>query len=304
MKQKFKAYASWLRMFEDEFPFKSSGKLATLWFDEIILQIPNKKYIVDVTENVAQEQDWGTTTLKELQRLWVPVTKYQPEYRLLSGHPWESNNKDLVKTAWKVTVEETKKMVPNIPNPENERGFYHEVAWAGAGLIESVNLWMALNTQNNCSFLPESREHMILQELFSFANRKKPFDIFSEIFIHKIPDLSSFSWDDVVELRHHTFFSEFRRKMEDLQRILDSGDSRSVQQLVEDISRMDMERAFRSFQPSPIKSLIKTIASNFPLMIPINPISLVLNGRKIKRELDFSRKYGWLYFLFDLDRKH
>lgn len=300
MKQKFRAYASWLRMFENEFPFKSD-KLAILWFDEIILQVPDKMDISSVTKIVAEKEDWNTSTFTEFRRLLVPVTKYQPKYRFLSN-PWQSKNQRLVDTAWRITVEETKKMAPRVP--ENDPGFRHEVAWAGAGLIESVNLWFALNTQNQCSFLPESREHLVLQELFSSATMKKPFDIFSEIMIHKIPDLKSFSWDEVVELRHHTYFNEFRKKMVELYEMLDSVDSKSIPRLVGEISQMDMKEAFLSFRPSFRKSLIKTIASNIPMSIPINPASALFSMKDFKKELDFSKKYGWLYFLFDLDKKN
>lgn len=303
MKQKFRAYASWLRMFKDEFPFKSDGKLAILWFDEIILQVRDKKDILSAIEVVAEEQDWNTSTLREFRRLLVPVTKYQPKYRLLPNNPWQSKNRSLVDTAWRITVEETKKMEPNVT--EGDPGFRHEVAWAGAGLIESVSLWLVLNTQNHCSFLPESREHKVLQELFSSATKKEPLDIFSEIMTYKIGDLRFLSWDEIIQLRRHTFFDEFRRKMVELHMMLDSEDSKSIQQLVDEILHMGKEEALRLFRPSSSrKLLIKTIASNIPMPIPINPASVLFGVKDLYEGLDHSKNYGWMYFLLDLERKN
>ena len=278
--------------------FRLQGKLATLWFDEIVLQVPYNS-IPSVLEKVAAEEGWAKSTLDEILKIQVSANKYIPEYSMLSKNPWDSDNVELVKFAENITIQETRKMEPDIP--ESHPGFRHEVAWAGAGLIDGIELWLALNSIASCTFIPHLREHLVLSQLFSSEQRNKPFNIFSDVMVGKIPDLSNYSWDRIVELRHHPFFDKFREKITALNFQLDLGESESVCEIVEEIARKDMIEMIRMFRPDPSMSVIKALASNIPLPIPLNPASALFSVQDVKRQAELSRKYGWLYFMIDLN---
>ena len=53
------------------------------------------------------------------------------------------------------------------------------------------------------------------------------------------------------------------------------------------------------FRPQVTKNVVKGVASNIPLPIPVNPVSIVCTGRDILKEINFEKKYGWLYFYID-----
>ncbi|MFB0544350.1 MAG: hypothetical protein ACETVN_01435 [Asgard group archaeon] len=298
MKTKFRAYTSWFRLCEEDFLLGVGGKLATLWFDEIILQVPGEDIILKLSERVAADQDWSSSTLKEIRRIWISVEKCIPNYQFLF-EPLKSEHPSLVDTTLQVMF---KKLIKSSDYPADfpYHLFLRDVAWTSHGVIEAVNVWLVLNQKNPCSFFPASWENLVLQELFSRVTKKKPFDIFSEIMVHKIPDLNSYSFDEIIELRRHPFFNEFRQKMVELYDKLNSGESQNVQELVDEISRKDMEEMVRLFRPNPLKTVIKAIASNVPLPIPINPVSILFSAGDVKTELKISKKYGWLYFLLDL----
>ena len=306
MKEKFRGYASFARSWLEEFPFNSSGKLATLWFDEIIFQIDN---INGATNIVAQWEDWDSKTLRKLNRLWIPITKYQPRYkfsidyiekRFIAEHP------DLEKTAFRIAHEETKKFVEKEKHkpksPQDYYAFAREVSYAYLGLLEGVNSWMSLNKTFPCVFLPLYRENLVIQDLFSIATRKTPYDLFSEVINSRLPDLNNLTWDEIVDLRNNSCFNNFREKMIDLHKMVHSGDINSVKESVDKLQFSEMKELILELRPSPHKSLIKAIISKIPMGLPINPISPLLDANKIIKEKKILKKYGWIYFLIEIEK--
>ncbi len=306
MKKKFRGYASFVRSWQEEFPFNSSGKLATLWFDEIIFQIDHIKGATDV---VAQWEDWDSKTLKDLNHLWIPITKYQPKYRFsidylekrfIAEHP------DLEETAFRIAHKETKKEVEKQKrkpkSPQDHYVFAREVSYAYLGLLEGVNSWMTLNKTFPCVFLPLYRENLVIQDLFSVATKKTPFDIFSEAINSRLPDLNNVTWDEIVELRNNSCFNNFREKMIHLHKMVHSGDINSVKELIDKLQFSEMKELLLELRPSPHKFLVKAIISKIPMGLPINPISALLNTHKILKEKKILKKYGWIYFLIEIEK--
>lgn len=303
MSGSFRGYASWLKLFMDNFPFETSGKLATLWFDEIVIQVPQKDMLETTIDHALE---CSSSTRKELKKTWIPVTRCLPYYRFLS-QPFESRKAGLVEAACRITDEETKKewsQQSKTKFSRNDPWFLHETAWASAGLIDSINVWIRLNEKNPCTYLPTLREQRVLQKTFSEAVEKKPNELFSELMTRKIPDLAKYSWDNIVEMRHHEFFCRFREKMVELSNRLNSAPkAQSISRFVDEISRVDMEQMLKLFKPSPKLSTFEAIASNVPLPIPINPLGVILSALDMKKQMMASKKYGWLYFLIDLPKK-
>jgi hypothetical protein len=46
--------------------------------------------------------------------------------------------------------------------------------------------------------------------------------------------------------------------------------------------------------------ILKSIASNIPLPIPINPVSIGIAVKELKEAYDRKERFGWLYFLMEL----
>jgi hypothetical protein len=302
MKKRFRGYASWLRLFDDHFPFGTSGKLATLWFDEIVLQVPREDAIKGAMQYALSCSD---RVQEELEQIWIPVTKRLPDYHFLE-RPFKSKKKELISVACKVTDEETKKewSKQRAKFSPKDFGFLHETAWASAGLIDAVNVWMRLNEKSPFVFLPTLRERKVLQQIFSEATQRKPLELFSRILTCRIPDLSKYSWDKVIELRHHDFLDRFREKMVELSSELSlMHEKRGARNLIDEIFRADMEQMIKLFRPSPKLSAFEAFASNVPLPIPINPLGIIISANEIRKQRAVLRKYGWLYFLIDLPKK-
>lgn len=308
MERRFRGYASLARLSLEGFPFGPNGKLATLWFDQLILQIPGEDTIRAMIEG---KLHCSISSQKELCRIWLPLTKCLPNYEFLDN-AFQSKELKMIRAAKQITYEELKKLWI-------ERGFDDSSFPAGRGLaytfaryrtlssaalVDSIESWARLNEKSPCTFLPTLREQKILQEFFSRTVERKPFDLFSEFLIQKIPDLNSYSWDEIMKLRNHEFFNRFREKMVRLcAQLRCVPNTRELRSVFDEILRDDMEKMMNLFRPSPRLSAVKAVVSNIPLPIPINPLGIVFTAKELRKQIAASKKYGWLYFLIDLPKQ-
>jgi len=81
--EKLKSYMTFMNLAGSNSIFRLQGKLATLWFDEIVLQVPYNS-IPSVLEKVAAEEGWAKSTLDEILKIQVSANKYIPEYSMLN----------------------------------------------------------------------------------------------------------------------------------------------------------------------------------------------------------------------------
>jgi hypothetical protein len=284
-----------------------SLKLATLWFDEIVFQMPKNNVISGLLDAMVSESSIGcsSATAKDLKRIWVDIFKVIPDYKFLE-HGFKEDNSKLASITFEVTTNATLREQFNntLPNDKSEfAAFLHELGWANEGLKEGINAWFRINEKNLCTFLPTSREEEVLRRSFSKAFEKRAQDLFSSVITGRIPDLQNTSWDDIISLREHSFFNNFREKMIELNNQVNSlAEGQSVEKYVEVITRNEMEEMIKLFRPSTKLSIFNGVVSNLPLPIPINPYGIILSANDARKQIATAKKYGWLYFLIDLPR--
>lgn len=288
-----KGYASWLNLATNAFPFNKTGKLALLWFDELILQVPDQSLIEKAVDYFTKTERCSQKTVDEFFQCLVPISTHINNYKFLST-PYESSMPEIIDVSIHVTKEETKKYAPLIS--DDDPGYIHEVAWASAGLIESVNLWTELNERFPCAFLAIDREQRVIDEVF-FPKKEYEYRTFAEIITSQIPDFSQFTWERILDLRHHQYFENFRAKVAEIHHHLSDG--QVVKEVVDEIILADLQEMVRRFRPNVGGSFLKALGSNLPLPTIINPISAGLSAYETYRAIDTSKRYGWLYFLLD-----
>ena len=77
------------------------------------------------------------------------------------------------------------------------------------------------------------------------------------------------------------------------------GDKKLGQDILEEVIKKDLIEMVQHFRPQVTKNTVKGVVSNIPLPILINPVSVVCTGYDIMKEIDFDKKYGWIYFYLD-----
>ncbi len=293
------SFISWLSLFDNAYMQSHAMKVSTIWFDEIVAQVPKPEMASTIVDVISSKKTITNSTADELRNIFIPIQNKLEGYQFLENNPWKHENRKLVRVAEKVTAKETIKEHPG--TTEDSPGFRHEVAMAGAGLIEGIALWSMLNKMEPVGFLSHKRESEVIQRVFSESENRNPHDLFSACVEKRIPNIEELSWERVIELRNNPFMEKFRQKITEIQQGISSNCLGESLELIEEIERKDMVEFIRLAKPSSNSmSLIKFISSNMPLPIPINPVSIGLGIDEYQKGKKIVEKYGWLYFLFDL----
>lgn len=286
---KVKAFMSYNNLAINNANFSLEGKLATLWFDNLLLGT-GEELVEKVMEDVAEKEHWSVDTFKEMKKIQISSESLLPSISFMDESIIED---DYFKVATDILED---KYANELSNPATYGGAMHEISWGGFGVANSVKYWTLLNAKENCTFLPMDLEQQMLGKVFG-STTDMNYGNFSDIITAIIPDISEYSWDEIIEIRHHSYWSQFRKKLTDLSE--SAGDTKLEQELLEEIVRRDLAEMAQHFRPQVAKNIVKGIMSNIPLPIPINPVSVVCTGHDIMKEIDFDKKYGWIYFYLD-----
>lgn len=274
-----------------------SSKIATIWFDEIVVQpnyedkvlmdlsgIKTKEYLKQCIEEFGESVNLNKDTICELSKSIVLLDKYLKSWKTYMNTSDEVEDYKLVYYANKVI---------------KEKFYKYDEIYTTPGILSGINAWTELRKLEDVSFIPNIAEKLVLDNMFKCSFQCNEYELFNKIIDFKIPDFNEISWDKVIELRNHQFLENFRTKIRLLNESFNKNDTKITKEIIEEISRKDMIEFINLSKPAPIKTTIKAIASNIPLPIP-NPYSIYLSADDVKQQIDFSKKYGWLYFYLDL----
>lgn len=280
---------SMLNLLMNNANFAAEGKFASLWFDQLLLSADDE-LIESVIHDVADREHWNQDTIKEILKIHVSSTKVIPNVKFIDDDIIEDSN-------YKMTTQILKEhYATELASPDFYAGAMHEVIMGGAGITSSVKYWMLLNAKENCTFLPMDLERKMLQHMF-YDEKNIGYSNFSNIISGVIPDISEYSWDEIIELRNHPYWEQFRNKISELSD--EYLDKDTACEIFNEIICKDLIEMAKNLRPQIGKSLVKGMICNIPLPIPINPVSVICTGHDIAKEIDFKKKYGWLYFYLD-----
>jgi hypothetical protein len=291
---------SWSTLFQHDI-FGAFGKLASLWFNDIVFQMPDANTLGNVLDKLVSEGTLSNRIADELAAIWIPVQKVLPDYRfldILQNDGWLRENQELLRASYAVASGSTLNDYPNA-NPKDP-GFQHETRWFSYGIIDTVVIWSALNTQKSYGLVANPEGSKVIQQLFATPQRSSEFDLFSEVVEQSLPNFDELSWEKVLELRNHQFLESFRSKLVEAQNRYRESDITAAAEIVQEMGLNDLRTLARMVRPSGKMALIKFIASNIPLPIPVNPVSVGLGIKDLATERVRAAQFGWLYFLLDL----
>lgn len=269
--------------------FSVEGKLATLWFDNLLLGT-TKELVEKVIEDVGEREHWSNDTLKEMKKIQISSELLLPSVKFMDESIIED---DYFESAVSIMRNNYEK---ELSDPKIYTDAMNEVLWGGFGIANAVKYWTLLNAKENCTFLPMDKEEQILKKLFENVPDSN-YNNFNNVITAMIPDISEYSWDEIIEIRHHKYWTQFRKKLTELSESVQ--DKKLRQDILEEIVQKDLVEMVQYFRPHVAKNIVKGIVSNIPLPIPINPVSVVCTGHDIVQEIDFNKKYGWMYFYLD-----
>lgn len=169
-----KTFYSYSNIISTNANFNNQAKLATLYFDELILQAPSCDHM-SIIEEMAEREKWKPDTYKEMKKIQVPSLKYLPSVKPISielNKPEKENIFELAVSAMKDKYGE------ELRNPDTYSGAMHESIMGGAGIANEVYYWSLLNAKCGCSMQMLDVEAVVARKLFKiddthvFCNRK------------------------------------------------------------------------------------------------------------------------------------
>ena len=292
-----RAFVSWLGLHTHDL-FGPLGKLATVWFDQLILQLPRHEGLEKMVDYVGRRSGLSEACQRKLLAFWKSAEKDLPGCNW-TVNPWDSiEDERLMDLAAEARIEELREKYPGID--ENGYQFHNAVAMGTAGLLQSLSAWGALNAQAACAMIPNKLESKALSAMLTYKSARA-FEVFQSLAEQRVPDLSALSWERVIELREHPFLQDFRSKLDYVQVELQKNGVKEVASIIEEIERRDLIQIAKLCRPAPCSAIWKAVGSNIPLPIPVNPVSIGLAIKEISESYRLRSKFGWLYFLIDFE---
>lgn len=277
--------------------FSENLKLSLLWFDALVMQSPREDLVGLAIPRILEKLGARDNVLAEICQLVHPIQKYFPDYEFASPEVWTNDFHISSATQSALTKYFTEK---DGPWPE-EWMLRREVALTGCGVIDAINLVSRLSASGTCFLLPTDFEHEVLLEITRPTDPRTSFDLFQEVARYRFPRLTDMSWEKVAELRHHRFLESFRGVLASLQAELRKAPPNASHEIFVEIERKHIKELLSLLKPSAIQSTVKGIVTNIPLPIPLNPAALVDSVRTVLREREIERRFGWIYFLYELE---
>lgn len=172
--------------------------------------------------------------------------------------------------------------------PDNY-GWLRETAYAAVAATGTANAWRQINQVNPCSLI-------CFDEATAFAAKRRIFGRISrateaqlEELTIAIPSLEKIEWEHVYELRKNPYISNFRDW------INGNANPRRADEV-----QQGLWSAFSDIVPKKKSTILKGIASNIPMPIPINPASLAIAANDVRNVANFQKQHGVSIFLHDL----
>jgi hypothetical protein len=279
------------------------GKWLALLNDRVVFHTPTSDLLRGAMPRAADAAGISRDVVEQLLGVWQPVGDFVQGYRFL-GDPWQTSVPGLSDAAHRAAHRHAMRELglteeQSVPR-EDRRGYARELGLVGAGLVESIGLWLTLNQAFSCSFVGDEIEHEALDGVLRISGPTRRLQAPADELTLALPDIHEVPWNTILELRQKPFLAEFRGKLSELDDILQTDDQRSARELLREVELQDLRALAVATKPSPALSTLKAIVGNIPLPIPVNPASLGISIADTVAARKLKARFGWLYFLFEL----
>ena len=277
-----------------------SAKFATLWFDHLLFEdYWNSPYMSvsgikaqSFSEWVAaqlQSQGAQPDTITYIQDRWQGIFDVQQEYDLIFGPH------DDLPTEIKNVIEET--VEREVRQPLISEGAHPiDVGKESTAAIKNTTdmVYRAIFAPANFSIVSGQLTRKTLAAI-STSLVRTPSNV-AHIMLHsQVPDFSALSWEDVVDLSHHSHYDVFRTRMRELQDLRNVGAIEEAGRLCNDIFTNSLKKLVQTKRTSSNAwNVVKGIIGNMTLL------GWLFLGKDVAQERIASR-YGWVYFVLDLE---
>jgi hypothetical protein len=295
-------WATMVNAFYVNTPEERHMKMATLLFDDVYLPI-TAKHLLGVGTEFARQQN---LKVEQITSVWhsvesvhpdlvaakIAMTPFEPPTDLVFGKDgnWRRGLRGVIKAEVAKTLGVSEREVRKMEK-SGEYVQRYAVAREGNALaltaVGSVVAWTMIRAYLNCTYLPMNEVEFAAANLILRENNSDALRAANLL----LPDAGDLSWQEVFEVRERSEANSFRRWLNS--RSWSKGGSRTLEQ---DIVGA-LAEALNECRPNVGNEILKGIASNIPIPLPINPLSLCASLRSVASAQRFQENYDWCCFL-------
>ncbi len=289
---------SWLKATTENNSFYEEAlKLAFLWFDDLVMQSPREDVVTRSLPAIFEKLSIPSNVIDQIVQHIHPIQSYFSDYEFARPAVWDQDTYITDSTIEALTKYFEETLGPHV----DRRELHREVALTGFGVIDAINLVGRLSSYGESFMLPTDFEHRVLQTMTRPADPRSTFTLFEEVARYRLPRLKELPWSRVVELRHHRFLENFRRAISTLREELARAQPDAAHEVFVEIERKNVRELLSLLTPSVLTATAKSIITNLPLPIPVNPAGLADAIWNVWKERQIAERFGWIYFLYELD---
>lgn len=276
--------------------FSEVGKLATMLFEDVILQVPGAHDVDYLLHAAVKRRYMAPEVIPRLGSIWSPVHRRLPEYewmgRYLKGD-WRGN--ELLESAIARVppiAEMPAGVLPDYPPdlPIGDSKMY-------LALVEGAAVWTVLSAMVPTTMMCNSIEAEAI-ELFFSGGGKIPRDSFRGLFAWPVPAIGDLSWERVLELRESALLERARTKLKEAHRLMGRGYTRTAADVLEDVYASDLDRIGKMIGLGCPRMTLIAVMSKDSLPLPIHPALVSAGADRAVERYSSEEKIGWIYFLF------
>lgn len=295
-------YHSYLNWFMPRYALGQSLKFSLLFVDKIIAECDDEGLPESMLTLLTKEGKLTKKALRELLDIIVPIKWIVPQFGMkdLFRTP-EDEFLDFV-TEYHIDQEYVSK---GIKPPSEPEPIYDIRYWVTAAAFEN---WFALSKQISSLFIPNHFEEPILRDFLRYLQEyndprtKHDYYKFRAVLTKILPSVDRLSFDEVLKLRHHEYFTSFRAKTAQIvERILSISNLAEIKRVIKEQEHADIRTLEDLFRPRPRLALLRVLIGSIPIpVIPVNPVGAYEAIDTIRKENKAAKEVGWLYFVRDL----
>lgn len=292
-----RAILDWYSLATDSL-FSGQGKLATIWFDQLVLQIPSEDLLHRVISSFKKDGSFSNETADALSKIWVPAQKIVPGWSFVDPGVWDRVDEETGQLLHEAMQNQIRKQYGD--EVAGSYGEAREIALGGAGYLSAIEIWKELNKSEPSIFVANEFGAPVLEKVIYQRLEDSIFGSFSKVASVPIPNLSNIGWDKILELRNNRYFGDFRKTLKTIHDRIAKANENEVREMILELKLGEMESIVRSNEPSVGTAALNGVLDNIP-GLPANPYSIWKSTRDVLRAKDRKKKSGWLYFLLKME---
>lgn len=279
-----------------------SAKFATIWFDNLLFEdywnspnvsIPGTEdwSFSDWVEGKLQAQGAKPDTIKYLQERWRGIFDARQEHDLMLG-PHNSLPAKIERIIEETVNREVTQ--PLISDRVHEIDVDKESSAAIRNTTRMVS--RAIFAPPDTSIVSGQLTRKTLAAI-STSLARTPSDV-AHIMLHsQVPDFSELSWENVIELCHHSHYDVFRSRMSEMQDLRNVGAIEEAAKLCNDIFTHSLKKLVQATRTKcTVNNVVEGIIGNTTLL------GWVFSARDAAAQKRINSAHGWIYFVLDLEK--